>query len=127
MIDVTAGSRELSRMFTVDNIIGYLDLPGVNPDCAILRVSGDSMVPRLRDGSYIAIRPVSDRSPIAWGQIYVVVVEDYRFVKFVRRHPDPTMVILHSANPDYDDIELPRRDILSLYLVESILNYDVIA
>ena len=126
-IDVTAGSRELSRMFTVDNIIGYLDLPGVNPDCAILRVSGDSMVPRLRDGSYIAIRPVSDRSPIAWGQIYVVVVEDYRFVKFVRRHPDPTMVILHSANPDYDDIELPRRDILSLYLVESILNYDVIA
>lgn len=56
-----------------------------------------------------------------------MVVEDYRFVKFVRRHPDPTMVILHSANPDYDDIELPRRDILSLYLVESILNYDVIA
>jgi len=126
-IDVTAGCMELSSMFTDENVIGYLDLPGLNPDRPVLRVTGDSMTPRLRDGSYIAIRPVSDRSPIAWGQIYVVVVEDYRFVKFVRRHPDPSMVILHSANPDYDDIELPRRDILHLYLVESVINYDIIA
>lgn len=126
-IDVTAGSVELSRMFTAENIIGYLDLPGLKPDSRVLRVSGDSMTPRLRDGSYIAIRPVSERSPIVWGQIYVVVVEDYRLVKYVRRHPDPAMVILHSANPDYDDIELPRRDILHLYLVESVINYDIIA
>ena len=126
-IDVTAGCQELSRMFTDERIIGYLDLPGINPGCPILRVSGDSMDPAIKNGAYISIRPVSDSGIISWGQIYVVIVEDYRFVKYVRRHPDKNTVILHSANPDYDDIELPRKDIIALYLVEMIMNYDIIA
>lgn len=63
---------------------------------------------------------------IYWGQIYVVVMEDYRMVKTVRRHHDQSKVILHSINPDYDDMEVDRRDIIALYLVEAILNYSVL-
>lgn len=125
-IDVTAGSRELSQMFTRENIIGHFDMPGINPDCPIVRVSGDSMSPRIANGAYISIRPLSDGAPIFWGQIYVVVLEDYRMVKYVRRHNNPAMVILHSDNPDYDDMEVPRDMILKLYMVETILNYDIV-
>lgn len=125
-IDVTAGSRELSQMFTHEHIIGHFDMPGINPDCPIVRVSGDSMTPRISNGAYISIRPLSDSSPIFWGQIYVVVLEDYRLVKYVRRHSDPSMVILHSDNPAYDDMEVSRRQIVKLYMVESILNYDIV-
>ena len=46
-------------------------------------------------------------------------------VKNLRRHPDENMVILHSANPNYDDMEISRNEILDLYLVESIINYDI--
>lgn len=123
-IDVTAGCAELSRMLTVDRIIGYVDLPQLNPDCLIVRVSGDSMKPAIPNGSFIAIRPVPAHGVIFWGQIYVVVTESYRMVKYLRRHTDPAIVILHSDNPDYDDIEMPRRDIQTLYLVETIINYD---
>ncbi len=126
-IDVTAGSLELSRMFTDERIVGYVNLPDVDPRYPLVRVSGDSMSPKINPGSYISIRPISDTSPIFWGQVYVVVLEDYRMVKYLRRHPDKDFVILHSANPAYDDIEIPRRDILRLYLVETILNYDIIA
>lgn len=126
-IDVAAGCTPLARMFTEDRIIGRLNLPDINPDNPVVRVTGDSMSPRINSGAYLSIRPIRNLSTIAWGQIYVVIVEDYRFVKYVRRHPDRDYVVLHSANPDYDDIELPRRDILGLYLVETILNYDVIA
>lgn len=125
-IDVSAGCTPLSRMFTDDRIIGYVKLPGVNPEYPVVQVSGDSMQPRIKNGAYISIRPVRNLSTIAWGQIYVVIVEDYRFVKYVRRHPDKSMIILHSDNPDYDDIELPREEILGMYIVETILNYDII-
>ena len=126
-IDVTAGTTPLSRMFTEEHIVGYVSLPGINPDLPIVRVSGNSMQPRLNPGCYISIRPVRLDATISWGQIYVVVLPDFRVVKYVRRHPDPEKVILHSENPDYDDIEINRSDIEGLYLVENIINHDFIA
>ena len=121
-IDVTAGSVELSREFTSDRIVGFIDLPEMRPGTAIVRVNGDSMTPTIQDGAFVAIRPVSDMSCIVWGQIYVIVLDDFRMVKHVRRHADPSMVILHSANPEYDDMEIERSKIRKLYVVESILN-----
>ena len=123
-IDVTAGHSELSRMFTADRIMGYMDLPSLNPDCIIVRVSGDSMEPVIDNGSFVAIRPVSTSGIIFWGQIYIIVTEDYRMVKYLRRHTDSDYVVLHSANPAYDDIDIPRSAIEGLFLVETILNYN---
>ncbi len=124
-IDVTAGCAELSRMFTEDRIVGIVDLPHLNRSCSIVRVTGDSMSPVIMNGSFIAIRPLNDRRNIFWGQIYVIVMEDYRMVKYLRRHADSNKVILHSANSNYDDMEVLREDIIDLYVVESIINYDL--
>ena len=125
-INVSAGSANLSREFTDDRIVGYFDLPGVNPSNPLVRVRGNSMAPRLVDGSWVSIRPVSDTTPILWGQIYVVVRDDYRMIKYVRRNADPSLITLHSDNPDYDDIEVPRADVRSLYLVEMIFNCEIV-
>ena len=124
-INVSAGSANLSREFTEDRIIGYFSMPGVNPEYPLVHVRGNSMSPRLADGCWVAIRPVSDTAPILWGQIYVVVLDDYRMIKYVRRNPDPEKITLHSDNPDYDDIEVRRADVRSLYLVETILNVEI--
>lgn len=126
-IDVTAGTTPLSRMFTDERIIGRVCLPGLNPELPIVRVSGNSMVPKLNPGCFISIRPISLDAPISWGQIYVVVLPDYRLVKYVRRNADPELITLHSANPDYDDIEVRRSDIEGLYLVENVINHDFLA
>ncbi len=124
-IDVTAGTLELSRQFTADRIIGSMNLPSVSRDSVIVRVNGDSMMPEIFDGSYVAIRRVADPTCIFWGQIYVVVLEDYRLVKHVHRHADRDMVILRSANTRYDDMEVRLDRILGLYLVEAILNIKI--
>ncbi len=126
-IDVTAGTMPLSRMFTDEHIIGRVNLPGLNSELPIVRVSGNSMQPRLNPGCYISIRDVRPDATILWGQIYVVVLPDLRVVKYVRRHPDPAKVILHSENPAYDDIEVLRSDIEGLYLVENVINHDFLA
>ncbi len=125
-IDVTAGAVELSRMFTNENIIGYLKLPQVNPRNAIVRVSGESMMPQIANGAYISIRQINADSPIYWGQTYLVILDDYRMVKVIRRHPDPEMVILHSNNPDYDDMEIRRDQIKNLFIVDAVLNFDIL-
>lgn len=122
-IDVTAGTTKLERMFTDERMVGRMVLPGLNPDNPIVHVSGNSMVPALQPGCYIAIQPVSLDAPIMWGNIYVVVLPDFRLVKYVRRNADPAMVTLHSANPDYEDIEVPLADIEALYLVKNVINH----
>lgn len=123
-LDVTAGGVARERMFADEQIVGTINMPTVHPDCCIVRVSGDSMSPVLGNGDLIAIREVRNPNLIFWGQIYVVVLDDYRMVKYVRRHSDPKQVILRSENDKYDDIEVAKDDIRSLFLVENIIRID---
>lgn len=125
-IDVTAGCRELSLELTAERIIGRINLPSLSEDAVIVRVSGDSMDPKVKNGSYVAIRPVRDITYIHWGGIYVIILDDYRMVKFIRRNDDRSLVTLHSANPDYDDMEVRRQDIRKLYIVEAVISCDML-
>lgn len=124
-IDVTAGTQPRSRMFADDLIIGSVNLPDViSPECRIVRVSGDSMSPVISSGDYLAVRELTNTQQIFWGQIYVVLLDDYRLVKYIRRHPDPSMVILRSENKAYDDMDVRRSEIRDLMFVQNILHFD---
>lgn len=123
-IDVAAGPGELSNLFTADRIVGMVNLPNLNPKNYIVHVSGDSMTPVIANGGYLEIRPVKNTRIINWGQIYVVILEDYCVVKYLRSCSDSANVILRSANTAYDDMVIPRDEIRSLYYVETILNID---
>lgn len=123
-LDVTAGNLGRDRMFTDDLVIGTIDVPFINPDCSIVKVSGDSMKPVINNGDMIAIREIKNPNLIFWGQIYVVLLEDYRMVKYVRKHENPNLVILRSENKEYDDIEIEKRDICDLFIVENIIRID---
>ena len=50
-----------ARMFTDDQIVGFVDLPDMtSTQCRIVRVSGDSMSPVIRNGDYIAVRELTN-------------------------------------------------------------------
>ena len=123
-LDVTAGSVPRSRMFAEDQIVGWINLPDVGADCRIVKVSGDSMKPVICNGDYIAIRELTSMQYIYWGQIYVVMLDDFRLLKYVRRHENPDMVTLRSANKEYDDMDIPRSAIREMMLVQQILHLD---
>lgn len=124
-IDVVAGTEELARMFTEDRIVGHISLPRLKRNDVIVRVSGDSMSPVIADGGYISINPETDARNILWGQIYVIVMDDYRLVKYVRRADSDDAVRLVSANSAYDDMIVRRSDIRALYLVDAVINYQL--
>ena len=122
-VDATAGvTSGRAGLFASENIIGWVNLPNMSPDCRIVRVSGDSMTPVINDGDFIAVRELSNLQQIYWGQIYVVQLDDFRLVKYVRRHSDPNMVVLRSENSNYDDMDVRRADIHEMLLVQHILH-----
>ena len=122
-VDVTAGnSSGRNELFATENIVGWVNLPNVSPNCRIVRVSGDSMAPVIMDGDFVAVREVSNLNQIYWGQIYVIQLDDFRLVKYLRRHTDPNMVVLRSENPNYDDMDVPRADIHEMLLVQHVLH-----
>jgi len=122
-VDATAGMASgRNELFDNSNIVGWVNLPNMNPNCRIVRVSGDSMAPVIMDGDFIAVREMSNPSQIYWGQIYVVQLDDFRVVKYVRRHTDPNMVVLRSENSNYDDMDVRRTDIHEMLLVQHILH-----
>ncbi len=124
-IDVTAGNAPRSQLFTEDRIVGSVNLPELaGTGSRIVRVSGDSMTPVIQNGDMIAVRELSSTRYIVWGQIYVVLLDDYRLVKYIRKHADRNMVTLHSENPNYDDIDVLRDDIRDLMYVQSIIHID---
>ena len=105
-IDATAGaSSGRNGLFAGENIVGWVNLPNMSPNCRIVRVSGDSMAPVINDGDF-----------------YVVQLDDFRLVKYVRRHTDPNMVVLRSENPNYDDMDVRRSDIHEMLLVQHVLH-----
>ena len=122
-VDATAGmSSGRNELFASENIVGWVNLPNMSPNCRIVRVSGDSMAPVIMDGDFVAVREVSNPGQIYWGQIYVVQLDDFRLVKYLRRHTDPNMVVLRSENPNYDDMDVRLADIHEMLLVQHVLH-----
>lgn len=124
-IDVTAGSLPRTRMFAEDQIIGFIDLPEVGgTGQRIAKVNGDSMAPVIQNGDYVSLRELSSLQYIYWGHIYVVILDDYRMLKYVRKNDNPALVTLRSANANYDDMEILRADIRELMIVQQIIHID---
>ena len=59
-IDVAAGCTEMTRAFTEENVIGRLNFPNLNPEWIVVRAKGDSMMPKINNGGYVAFLPQSD-------------------------------------------------------------------
>lgn len=125
-IEVAAGLTSNDRAVTSENVLGRIKFPNMNPRWAVVRAEGDSMQPVIQNGGYVVFMPENDLDNIMWGQIYIVITETRRMVKYVRRHQDADMVVLRSANPDYDDMDMKREDIVALYPVKTILNMHVL-
>ena len=123
-IDVVCGREGRDLMFADERIIGYVDLPGISRSSHIIEASGDSMAPRINSGDRIVVREIETWDFFVFGQAYVVITDEYRLLKYVRKHPERPneYVLLRSENPAYDDIELPIAAIRKLFVVENVLS-----
>ncbi len=122
-IDATCGTDGRALEFTDEKVIGSIDAPEINPHSQIIFASGDSMQPLIYSGDRIVIRKIESWDYFNYGQVYLIITNEYRLIKRVRRHPkdEENLILLRSENKEYDDIDLPKKEILYLYLVENVL------
>ena len=82
----------------------------VKPKDFALQVRGDSMIDALiGDGDIVIMRPVVDPSSIREGTIVAARVESTTTLKYF--HRQGTDVILQPANPNYEPIRHPAKDV----------------
>ena len=123
-IDATCGLSGRDIEFTDEKVIGSIDAPEINSDSKIIFATGDSMLPLIASGDRVVIRKIESWDYLNYGQVYLIITNEYRLIKRVRRHPKDAdnLILLRSENPDYDDIDLPKREIIHLFIVENILS-----
>ena len=125
-VDATCGDYSRPIVFTDENIIGHVNLPNVSANAAIIRANGDSMEPHINDGDWIAVREVFNFNEIFYGQVYLVITDENRLLKYLRRDKDEkNYVILRSENDRYDDMRLAKSSIRHLFIVENVLSLKI--
>lgn len=123
-IDATCGIDGRDIDFADEYVIGSIEAPEINPNSKIIFATGDSMTPLITSGDRIVVRKIESWDYFNYGQVYVIITNGYRFIKRIRKHPtDPNnLILLRSENKEYDDIDLPKREIVHLFIVENILS-----
>lgn len=126
-MDATCGEVSRPIEFARDQIIGYVNMPNIPKSSAIIRANGESMKPKINDGDWIAVRQINDMDDIFYGQVYLILTNDYRMLKYIRKYePDEEhFVLLRSENKDYDDIKMRKNKIIRLFVVENILSLKI--
>ena len=94
-------------------------------DCAI-RIDGDSMSPRYRNGEILAIRIVKDPTFFQWGRVYVLSTNQGCVIKKLLPCPDDDeKVICRSENTtDFPDYTIRKTDILNVAIVVGHIGLD---
>lgn len=123
-IDATCGTDNRKIQFAEDRIIGSVDLPEISKTAKIITANGDSMEPVIYNGNRVVLREVFGWEDIFYGQIYLILLDEYRMIKYIRRYEqdEENYIILRSENPKYDDIKLHKSKIRKLFIVENILS-----
>lgn len=101
----------------------YIEMPALKDCDFALPAWGDSMYPKIKNGQIIAVKEIKDKSQILWGEIYLVITDEIRAVKYLRKHKDESKVILASENKEhFDDIVIDKNKILNLFIVKGQIN-----
>ena len=83
----------------------FLQRKGCIREMVLMRVTGDSMAPEIKDGDVVLLDK-SQSKPLP-GRIYAVGVENMVYLKRVDARPGK--LVLYSDNKDYDPIEVDTR------------------
>lgn len=124
-IDFVAGS---SIEFIEDGNITpeyYMDIPEFR-GCKAFRAYSDSMEPLIKSGNVLFAKKITEwKIHLEYGQIYGIVMSDKRrYLKYIRKFKEDAKGFfqLVSANVQYDEFEVPKNKIHSVWLIEGWLN-----
>lgn len=125
-LDIFAGVEDIAHADISEYITDYIFIPGFKEAKYYVNVRGNSMYSKYCAGDIIAIRQVKNMNEIQYGQVYVVITDDNRVLKYVRKGKDDKHLKLVSENPKFDDMEVERKRVRAMFLVLGKITKDVL-
>jgi phage repressor protein C with HTH and peptisase S24 domain len=95
----------------------WYNVPDLKKADFMIRVKGDSMTPRYKAGDIVGCLRQNKGGFIQWNEIYVLDTTQGVLLKRIRKGRSISTWILHSENPDYDDIEIDSDEVRHFSLV----------
>ena len=92
-----------------------IEIPFIKDVDLAMPVYGDSMYPKIKNGDIVLLKEV-DKGLIMYGEIYLVITNDYRVLKYVRKHQSIDSVVLLSENDRFDPVEITKDEIIHIFL-----------
>jgi phage repressor protein C with HTH and peptisase S24 domain len=103
----------------------YLFIPS-NIDADIsLPTFGHSMYPEISNGDKVAYKFIKDWTFFNFGMKYLIVTDEQRMVKYLKKSSIKGNVLLTSRNEDYEDIEMPVDSIRAILQVRYICKIEM--
>lgn len=116
-IEASAGNTSMFETW-MDSECKEISVPGFGDCDFALNVWGDSMFPRLHNGS-IAICKEWKQSFIEYRHIYLIITsENHRMIKYITAGSSDETITCESENNFYPPFEIRRDEILKLYIVK---------
>lgn len=91
----------------------------------LIRVQGDSMVPRYESGDIVACKRVPmDRLWFQWGKAYVLDTSQGALIKRIEPSKKNGCVSIHSENTRYKPFDLPAEELYGVALVVGVIRVE---
>jgi len=125
-MEAAAGIVSLFRDQHSEQVIDYVQVPGIAKCDGAIYITGDSMYPLLKSGDIVMYKKVTDLQTniFFWGEMYLLSVdndgEDFVVVKYVQKsEKGDDYIKLVSQNQHHDPIDVPKNKINALALVKA--------
>lgn len=87
---------------------------------------GESMAPKIKPADIIACKRDLHHKTILFGEVYLCIAklnnQIIEYVRVIRRHDDPKLIILRPINNEFDDIIISINDIVELYIIKGVIS-----
>lgn len=116
-IEAIAGVLSGNSTQIMDRECEHYNIPMFQGAEFLIRISGDSMLPKYYSGDIVACKRLPIDTFFQWNKVYVLDSEQGVIIKRVRPGRDNRHVTLISENTAYAPFELPLEKVYSIALV----------
>lgn len=125
-IDATAGNVTIFNEDGTEYIKDYIAVPAFQ-DCEMfINVSGSSMYPKYMSGELIALKRIKDFEVVSYGEAYLIVTDEQRLLKYIKKSKEKNMWLLCSEHEDYEPFDIHIKKIRFLYIVKGKITKNII-
>lgn len=125
-MEAAAGIVSLFRDQHSEQVIDYVQVPGIAKCDGAIYITGDSMYPLLKSGDIVMYKKVTDLQTniFFWGQMYLLSVDndgdDFVVVKYIQKsEKGDDFIKLVSQNQHHDPVDIPKSKINALALIKA--------